>query len=228
MGGLPANVAARALRGGGVVRFAAVALWLLVAGAGMFAAIDSSTVPGAASEGPRRWPVDSAIRPVAGRANLVVVLHPQCTCSRATVAELGRLMTWESGRLAAHVLLVDPDGTSPAFSDTDLWAAVAQIPGVEIERDANGGEASRFGALTSGQTYLYSPDGERLFAGGITPARGHEGPSEGRQAILAALQGAPPQHAAAPVFGCSLFDPIRSRGPDPDALAPGSRSEAPS
>jgi hypothetical protein len=222
---MPANGAARALRHGRVLRFAAVALWLLVAGAGMFAAIDSSTAPGAASEGPRRWPGDSAIRPIAGRANLIVVLHPQCPCSRATVAELGRLMTWGSGRLAAHVLLVDPDGTSPAFADTDLWSAVAQIPGAEIQRDANGAEASRFGALTSGQTYLYSPDGERLFAGGITPARGHEGPSEGRRAILAALQGDPPPHVAAPVFGCSLFDPIRS--PEPvTGLAPGSGPEA--
>ena len=70
--------------------------------------------------------------------------------------------------------------------------------------DASGVEAARFGAGTSGAVLLYSSDGTLLFAGGITPARGHQGDSFGRQRLLALLDGAAADRRDAPVFGCAL------------------------
>jgi hypothetical protein len=57
---------------------------------------------------------------------------------------------------------------------------------------------------TSGAVLLYSSDGKLLFQGGITPARGHQGDSFGRQRILALLDGDAPDRRDAPVFGCAL------------------------
>src|SRR6267142_2092292 len=70
--------------------------------------------------------------------------------------------------------------------------------------DARGGEARRFGVETSGAVILYDSAGKLAFHGGITPARGHEGDSFGRQRIAALLEGAPADRADAPVFGCTL------------------------
>jgi hypothetical protein len=71
--------------------------------------------------------------------------------------------------------------------------------------DPEGAAALRFGASTSGQTLLYNDSGRLVFNGGITAARGHEGPNDGQDAVIALLQNRPPLHTATPVFGCSLL-----------------------
>ena len=71
--------------------------------------------------------------------------------------------------------------------------------------DLNGAEAHRFGAATSGQAMLYDPAGRLLFSGGLTEARGEAGESEGMDAILHNLGGAPGAATRAPVYGCELF-----------------------
>ncbi|HEV2474807.1 MAG TPA: hypothetical protein VGS41_19170, partial [Chthonomonadales bacterium] len=56
------------------------------------------------------------------------------------------------------------------------------------------------------QTYLYSPDGQLLFSGGITSERGHTGDCDALDAVIAITRGARPAHVAgAPVFGCTLL-----------------------
>jgi hypothetical protein len=64
-------------------------------------------------------------------------------------------------------------------------------------------EARRFGAETSGHTLLYDGAGQLVFAGGVTAARGHGGPNEGRASVLAWLK-AYPASARTPVFGCPM------------------------
>ena len=184
--------------------------WFAIASAGLVLLIDHSTAPGVGAVGPPHWPLESAIHARPDVANLVVVLHPRCPCSAATVDELDRLMASGAERVAAHVVIVEPSGAPADFADTGLVAAAARIPGVEIVRDPDGREAAIFGAVTSGQTFLYSRDGERLFAGGITPGRGHEGSNAGGAAILAALDGVAERQSYTAVFGCSLVDPARS------------------
>ena len=46
--------------------------------------------------------------------------------------------------------------------------------------------------------------GRRLFSGGITPSRAHEGDSFGRRRILAILHGEKADRDTSPVFGCGL------------------------
>src|SRR5882757_6736657 len=63
-------------------------LWLLSVGAGIAALWQYSLSPGTRGEPPHEWPSSSAIRPEPDQFTLVVVVHPHCVCSRATIGEL--------------------------------------------------------------------------------------------------------------------------------------------
>jgi hypothetical protein len=179
--------------------------WLVAVVAGLLTLTAYDTAPGIAATPPGSWPADSRLAHDDGRSTLVLVLHPHCPCSRASVDELARLMPAFGDRVRVHVLMVAPDGTPTGWSDGDLADEVAALPGVETTVDGGAVEAARFGAVTSGQTYLFAPDGTLRFSGGITPARGHHGDSAGRAAVLAALTSDPPPETARTfVFGCAL------------------------
>jgi hypothetical protein len=160
--------------------------------------------PGRPGTAPGRWPATSRLRPVPGRWNLVLLAHPRCPCTRASLAELARIMARSRGRLAATVVLYHPEGTPESWAQTDLAAQAAAIPNTRVVADAGGAEAERFGAATSGQVVLFDPEGRRHFEGGITSTRGHEGDSLGRAAILDLIQRGVAERPAAPVFGCSI------------------------
>jgi hypothetical protein len=61
---------------------------------------------------------------------------------------------------------------------------------------------------------LYGTDGRLLFRGGITGARGHEGDSAGRDAVVALISGGVSSAAVStPVFGCQILQrPADPRG----------------
>jgi hypothetical protein len=185
-------------------------LWLLAVGAGMAGLWIYAQLPGAAGSAPRVWPADSSLRPEPDRATLVMLVHPHCPCTRASIHELDRLMARTQGRLAAHVLFILPQGVGDDWTQTDLWRSAAAIPEVDVAIDPDGRDSTLFGALTSGQTLLYDAAGRLLFEGGITPARGHEGDNPGADAIVSLLQGGSSGRSRAPVFGCSLKNPERA------------------
>jgi hypothetical protein len=163
--------------------------------------------PGDPATAPDRWPAASQLERSPDRATLVMMARPHCPCTRASVHELARLMARVQGRLTAHVLLVRPADEPDGEERSDLWRAAAGIPGVDVVRDDDGAETGRFGALTSGQVVLYDASGRLLFAGGITPARGHEGDNAGRDAVVALVTGADDAPRATPVYGCALTTP---------------------
>lgn len=188
------------------VMFAGVcAAWLLFIVAGLVGLTRYASTPGALAAAPELWPRASEVPRTAGVPTLVMLAHPHCACTRASIHELARLMDQVSQKLAAHVLLVSPKGVGQDWDKTDLWQSAAQIPGVDVLRDPGGVEAARFGAETSGQVVLYDGAGQLLFRGGITSGRGHEGDNVGRQRIVALLAERPAPHDS-PVFGCSLTD----------------------
>ncbi|MEA2736251.1 MAG: hypothetical protein QOE14_2702 [Humisphaera sp.] len=177
---------------------------------------------GPAARSPTAWPQDTSVLQERGLPTLILLMHPKCPCSRATVEELAKLMSHAQGRLVARVLMIRPDGVAKFWERTDLWQTAAAIPGVTVVADAQGSESRRFGAATSGQALLYSPDGRLLFAGGITGSRGHSGDNEGRSLVLALVRAEiiptaaePPQ---TPVYGCPLF--AESFACQPDGTGP--------
>jgi hypothetical protein len=184
--------------------------WALALGAGFTALWRYKLAPSAEGTVVERWPADTRLKPAAERATLILFGHPKCPCTRATLSELARLMDRYGDRLEAWVLFATPEGAAEDFSHTDLWSSAERIPGVHVLRDELGAEAARFGVETSGTVALYQK-GKLIFHGGITPARGHEGDSFGRERLVSLLTTGKADRADAPVFGCALSieDPAR-------------------
>lgn len=182
-----------------LVAFGAIQLWKYEAAAG------------APANSPVHWPGDEKVTRRPGLPTLVLLVHPHCPCSRATIGELAELMTHCQGKLTTTVLMLRPKGMSEQWVHTDLWTSAAAIPGVSVIEDEDGALARRFGAATSGQSLLYSADGRLIFAGGITESRGHSGDNAGRSAIEELVLGNTRSHATkpatTPVYGCPLFKP---------------------
>src|SRR5262249_51660441 len=133
-------------------------------------------------------------------------VHPRCPCSRATVANLARLLAHCPGPVEADVLFYRPGDAEEAWQPTDLWESAAAVPGVGVGWDEDGVEAARFGARTSGHVVIYDSEGVLRFKGGITSSRGHEDDNPGLDSAAAALGSALPG-ADHPVFGCPLNSP---------------------
>jgi len=181
-----------------------VVLWFLSVGVGMGVMVSYSLSPGASASPPREWPTDSQIERTPGRATLLMLAHPHCPCTRASIGELALVMAHCQGRVTATVLFVKPKGFSDDWEKTDLWNSAAAIPGVKVVSDDESIEAFRFHAVTSGQTVLYDAEGRLLFSGGITGARGHSGDNAGRSAIVSLLTRGEADRSSTFVFGCSL------------------------
>jgi hypothetical protein len=188
-----------------------LALWLAGAFVGFKWLSDYQYTPGAAAAVVSAWPAGSTIPRPTDRCLLLMFAHPQCACTDASVEELARIMAQTGGKLSAIVMFVRPNGFSEGWEKTELWTAAARIPGVNAMTDVGGVEARRFDARTSGQTFLYSPDGRLLFHGGITDGRGHEGDNTGADAVIDFVRGNPAPAAQTAVFGCELLDPVKDR-----------------
>jgi hypothetical protein len=179
--------------------------WFGVVGTGITLVTRYKGTPGVQAAAPERWPTDSAVRRATDRSTLILLAHPRCPCTRASIGELSELRERVGDRLRIVVLFIAPQGVEAGWTDTDLWRSAAAIPGVEVIRDARGAEARRFGAETSGQAIVYDASGLLIYRGGLTPARGHAGSEVGRDRLAALVLGREP--ASLPVFGCKLLDP---------------------
>jgi hypothetical protein len=179
----------------------AVAVWVSVVATGFGVVWRYAAHPGAPSQAPARWPSESRLRR-ADAATLLMFVHPRCVCSRASLADLGRLLA--RVQVNATVVFVHPAGLPR--QDGDLRQIAARLPATLVDDDG-GVESRRFGATTSGATLLFDAHGRLLFAGGLTDVRGHEGNSFGEERMVALLTGREADRRDTPVFGCALEDP---------------------
>jgi hypothetical protein len=166
--------------------------------------------PGADGKPAVTWPADAGVSRAEGIYTLVVALHPDCPCSRATLVELDAILVETTPRLRAIVVFLDTDPDRSAGS-SDLFKTAHQLPGVTLVRDRDGSELRRFDFLTSGETRLYQPDGALVFKGGITLSRGHPGANPGRTAVIDAVRQLESTAVQTPVFGCALFSAADGR-----------------
>jgi hypothetical protein len=172
---------------------------------GMWALIAFEQTPGAVSAAPGRWPVSSAVKRVSGRPEIVVFVHPFCSCTDATIAELAHLSVREKPGAAAPVITVlfyRP--RSSAWAPNGLWNKARDLEFAQVAWDDDGVEARRFGARTSGYVLLYNSSGSLLFRGGVTGSRGHRGDNYGLDELVASLDSQRPAPALSRVFGCAL------------------------
>jgi hypothetical protein len=194
--------------------------WAATVIAGYLLLFELSSTPGAGATAPARWPADTRIARDPHRPTLLLIAHPHCVCTRASLAEPARLITRVQGRVSTQVVFVKPTGLDPGWEKTELWQRARALPDARVHLDAGSVEAARFGAATSGQTLLYGPDGQLWMSGGITPRRSHEGDSLGHQRIVALVTAgvAPPRPSISAVYGCQLLDHSRTPRPEVSRL----------
>jgi hypothetical protein len=184
---------------------AGTALWLMLVCAGMSVLLEFAGTPGDAGDPPPHWPSASRLPPPIALPALVMLAHPRCPCTRASIGELALLMARVHEKVAGYVLFIEPPGVGDDWAQTDLWRSASAIPGVSVLIDRGGAEARLFHAETSGQTLLYGAGGDLLFSGGITEARSHSGDNEGRSAIVEFIDKGHSELKRHSVFGCALF-----------------------
>jgi hypothetical protein len=185
-------------------------VWIAAVAYGQRALLDYDFAAAPAANAPSQWPDQSSLPRASGLPTIVMVAHPHCPCTRATIEELAIIMTRLHHHATADVVFVHPRGFSEAWEKTDLWQSAARIPGASVYSDLDAVEATRFGALASGQTFLFAPDGKLLFSGGIVPFRGHAGDNAGRTAIVSLVTTGAAKVQQTSVYGCSLHDPERA------------------
>lgn len=201
-----------AKRSHNLVLWVAALVWFTGIAFGARRLYNYENTPAEQAEAPQMWPANSQIPRSQGLPVIVVMGHPKCPCTRATIGELALLMTRLHSQATAAVLFIHPDGTPSDWEKTDLWRSAAEIPGVTVLVDPNYREADLFGAKASGQTFLYDANGRLQFNGGITALRGHSGDNAGRSSIVALVTGEGDFQRRTSVFGCSL------RSPDPSQM----------
>jgi hypothetical protein len=184
----------------------ALCAWLLLVLGAMAELWKYKSSAGGATDAPHSFPSTSRIAHEAGVPALIMFAHPMCSCTRASLAELRVLMSEFRGKIDATVVFLTPGAGDDAWSTSDSLGLARSIDGVHVAQDVEGRESVAFGARTSGAVVLYDTEGQLLFSGGITSARGHVGDNSGVEQIRKLLRGQTREAAGAPVFGCALRD----------------------
>lgn len=185
--------------------------WLTALTCGLGALIRYETRSGTRGVTPESWPTASRIARANDRYTLVMLAHPFCPCTRASVNELAQIMARVHGKVNAYVLFLKPHNSGSDWDEGGLRRQAAKIPGVTVLSDLDGAEADRFGGETSGFTVLFDRDGKRVFAGGITASRGHEGDNVGESAVVSFVNEQSSIRSTS-VFGCSLHSHSKPAG----------------
>jgi hypothetical protein len=187
---------------------AAILFWAVGSVGGYAYIFRYSSSPAVLDEPAKLWPTKTGLERHAGSFDLVIAIHPQCPCTRASVAELNKLMQRWGGKVHAQALVYKPFQFSDLWADSDVTQRLAEVPNTTVHRDLDGSQAAGFGLSVSGQVLLYDPQGKLCFDGGLTAFRGHEGDSVGQEELLALVAGRAHGTQVSKVFGCSLKDKV--------------------
>lgn len=190
-------------------------VWLALLGTGIAFSMRYDYTPGAAGVSHVDWPAESQLQRAAGEPTLVMLVHPKCPCTEASLDELVTLLGEHPGPVKTHVVFFKPEHAGDDWMVTDTWKQASAIRGVTVSVDQSGAEARHFGGETSGDVYFYDAAGHLAFHGGITRGRGEDGDNAGFRAVSALLAGSTTASSSSPVFGCSLHD-----APSPTAFRP--------
>src|ERR1044071_9810486 len=96
---------------------------------------DYSSTPGMTASAPAAWPGSALVTPQAGRATLVMFIHPQCSCTRASLDELEAILDRTHGAVSAWVVVLKPQGASDEWTHSSTWDSARNMPGVTVVTD---------------------------------------------------------------------------------------------
>jgi hypothetical protein len=183
-----------------------LATWVIATTGGLSAMLVWQNTPAPRSGAGTDWPVNFPLRLDPNAASLVMVVHPKCPCSRASFAELVKVMTRATAPMRVAVLFYKPVAEPETWVEGSLYSEAKAIPGLQVLSDPDGQWATRLGAIASGHVFLFNHRGSLLFNGGITAGRGHEGENPGSETILALLSGSTPGFPSTHTFGCPVTE----------------------
>ncbi|MBX3315355.1 MAG: hypothetical protein KF902_00675 [Phycisphaeraceae bacterium] len=184
-----------------------VCLWLGLLGLGVGIIERYAHLPGPIGSEPGAH--EQRERPLAR-----MYVHPRCPCSRASLLELASLMSAPGVDADVEIHLYSPADASDDWAKGRTWQIAERIPRARVLIDPEAARAHADGALTSGHLVVRTAAGTVAFSGGITRARGEQGPSPAHDRVLPLLRTDPDQDntltlaavapATSPVFGCQI------------------------
>ena len=203
--GLPPILCSRMATG------ALITIWTIVVAGGLYAQAAYVQRPGAIADPPTAVPELPPSQ--SGRYTLVMAVHPECPCTRASLGELQRLTAKLRDSLDLAFVVYTPDlpGADWLSDFRDRMRRLG-FEG-EVIVDPTGEKAAAMGALTSGSVVLLDPAGAPRFWGGITSGRGHQGDNLGSDAVLAIVRDGSTETRTTPVYGCPITTPLSPARP---------------
>ena len=184
--------------------------WITLTGIGAFALLRHEFDGVSVVDAPAQWPEAlGAFNPSGRDLTVVMAIHPDCPCTRASIEQLDRLLTRYPDAVQAIGLISDRvDGEAETLRQTDYWRRLDRMAGARPVRDVAGHWAKLLGAPVSGTVAVYDAGGALRFQGGLTASRGHDGPSRALSMLSAWAEGASfPESVSLPAFGCALETP---------------------
>jgi len=178
-------------------------IWAATVGAMYHAVRRFETTPGRGAASRVLWPASSRIVRDHDRWTLVMLIHPHCSCTRASLQELERIIEMSGTSLQTYVLVYRPADFQAGWEKTETFEAAKRLQRAHIIVDPDGAEARLFGGFTSGQTFLYDREGALRFSGGVTSLRGHAGVNRGSMDVVDIVH-AKARQCTHPVFGCAI------------------------
>jgi len=144
---------------------------------------------------------------------LVLFANPHCPCSEASLNELTDLLARNPGKINSIIYFYKPSAFATNWEKTKLWERASSLPRSRVFVDYDGVQARNFHALTSGETFVFAPNGSLVFHGGITNGRGQIGSNPGSASIASYIKEGQTERKETRVYGCSLFKQTREVTP---------------
>lgn len=194
--------------------------WLIALVPGVRYLLTYEYTPGKMEAAPVSWPSRVPFEGDASLPTLVVVLHPRCSCSKATLTELEEAASGFNHPYNALMLIYQPRGEKYNWQHVITYREAQQALHAKVVMDDDGELAAGFGALTSGEVLYYSASDplstkketprRLLFSGGVTGSRGMVGENAGVEALKTAVNGTPRYQrigktiVSTAVYGCGF------------------------
>jgi len=130
-----------------------------------------------------------------GLWRILVIGAAECPCTTSTIEAVDMAASAYPSDTTVEVRFV---GTATP-SDRAYRAALG-VPGVTVVTGLRAGSAETLGSMTSGQTFIFAPDGRLAFEGGVTQGRGADLPRHAVSLYGMVRRSSTVLHAA--VYGC--------------------------
>ncbi len=181
-------------------------LWAVAVAVAVGALMTYGNRPGELGEPAPTWSLEALGEPATDRPTLVMFVHPKCPCTRASLEQVAKVQAARPHAFDLQFVIFVPTDEVGDWRNSDLIAFALRLAPEGVQFDSGGVLTKDAGARVSGTVAFYSTDGRLQFWGGVTPARGHQGPAAGLEAIRDLIDGNDAASRRAAVFGCPFFE----------------------